>query len=478
MQKTVVIVGAGITGLTAAWTLQKKMRGAVRCHILESALRPGGKIFSEHKDGFVVERGPDSFITQKPDAMELCRELGLQDRLMGSNAQERTTYVWSQGRLHPLPEGMMLVAPARVLPVLRSHLLSWPGKLRMGMEYWIPPRSADAPEESLAGFVRRRLGQEALDKIATPLMAGIHAADPERLSLRSTFPVFYEMEQKHGSLLRAMLHRRQAQKIQPAKKLRTSTPTSMFVTLRGGLQQMTDAMAAQLEPGVLQLGVSVASITRRDGQYVLTQSDGQRLRADAVILTTPAYAAAQVVQTLDARLAETLRAIRYVSTATVSLAYRRSEVPHALDGYGFVIPRTEHRSITACSWSSVKFPGRAPEGYTLLRVFLGGAGAEHLAEQGETELIERARVELRTTMGIAAHPQWATAHCWWKANPQYELGHAVLVAEAEGLAARHAGLQLAGAAYHGAGIPDCIRSGNEAAALAMEAIQMDRCVSI
>ena len=478
MQKTVVIVGGGVTGLTAAWTLQKNMGDAMRCFVIERALRPGGKISSARRDDFVVEIGPDSFITQKPDALALCRELGLQDRLVGSNAMERTTYVWSRGRLHPLPEGMLLMAPAKVMPVLRSRLLTWPGKLRMGMEYFISPRRPDAPEESLAAFVRRRLGKEALEKIATPLMAGIHAADPERLSLRSTFPMFLEMEQKHGSLLRAMLRRKRVQKVNPAHKGNASAPSSMFVSLRGGLEQMTEALAAHLTPGTLRLGESVASITREDGQYVLIMDDGQYMRADAVILAAPAYATAQMVQTLDAQLAERLRAIRYVSTATVSLAYRRSEIPHALDGYGFVVPRGEHRSITACSWSSMKFPGRAPEGYALVRVFLGGAGAEHLAEQGEAELVERARVELRTTMGIAAHPQWAVAHCWWKANPQYELGHAALVEEAERLAAQHDGLHLAGAAYHGAGIPDCIRSGRVAAEMTAKKIQTNRCVTI
>ncbi len=478
MQKTVVIVGAGIAGLAAAWTLQKKSHGAVRCLVMERGLHPGGKIVSEYHDDFLVERGPDSFIVQKPDALELCRELGLEERLLGSNMEQRTTYVWSRGRLHPLPEGMMLVAPAKVLPVLRSRLLSWPGKLRMGMEYFIPARKPDAPEESLAAFVRRRLGQEALEKIATPLMAGIHAADPERLSLQSTFPVFLEMERKHGGLLRAMRSRRQAQKKNAAQGGLHRVAGPMFYSLRGGLQQMTDALAARLEPGTLRLGESVETITRQDERYLLTMGNGQKLHADAVILAAPAYAAAQMIEALDAPLAEKLRAIRYVSTATVSLAYRRSEIPHALDGYGFVIPRTEHRSITACSWSSVKFRDRAPEDRVLLRVFLGGAGAEHLAEQGEAELIDRARVELRTTMGIVAHPLLATAHCWWKANPQYELGHAALVKEIERRAAQHDGLYLVGAAYHGAGIPDCIRSGKDAAAVAAEKIQIDRCVSL
>ncbi len=478
MQKTVVIIGAGIAGLAAAWTLQNKSRGAVRCLVIERGLHPGGKIVSERHDDYLVERGPDSFIVQKPDALELCRELGLEERLLGSNMEKRTTYVWSRGRLHPLPEGMMLVAPAKVMPVLRSRLLSWPGKLRMGMEYFIPPRKPDAPEESLAAFVRRRLGQEALEKIATPLMAGIHAADPERLSLQSTFPVFLEMERKHGGLLRAMRSRRQAQKKNAAQGGRRGADGPMFYSLSGGLQQMTDALAVRLKPGTLRLGESVETIAHQDGRYQLTMGDGQKLHADAVIVAAPAYAAAPMVQALDAPLAEKLRAIRYVSTATVSLAYRRSEIPHALDGYGFVIPRTEHRSITACSWSSVKFRDRAPEDRVLLRVFLGGAGAEHLAEQGEAELIDRARVELRTTMGIAAHPLLAVAHCWWKANPQYELGHAALVEEIERRAAQHDGLYLAGAAYHGAGIPDCIRSGKDAAAMAAEKIQIDRCVSL
>ena len=323
-----------------------------------------------------------------------------------------------------MPEGMMLMAPTMVLPFLRSRLISWPGKMRMGMEVFIPRARGDE-DESLAGFVRRRLGNELLNKIAGPLMGGIYAADPERMSLKSTFPMFLEMEKKHGSLLLGMMKRTRPRVAHGAKR------PPMFMTLRGGLQQLSDALAARLPETNLRAGCRAISVSRYAERYKIDLSDGSSLLADDVVFATPSFVTADLVEQLDPTLAERLRAIRYVSTATVSLGFRRSEIAHPLQGAGFIVPPGEGRRITACSWSSAKFNHRAPEDCVLLRVFIGGALAEELAEQDEAALVQLAREELQVILGITATPVLAKAYRWSKANPQYDLGHEERVAEIE-----------------------------------------------
>jgi protoporphyrinogen/coproporphyrinogen III oxidase len=458
MSKTVVI-GGGISGLATAYYLQSFAGAGADYLLLESSSHLGGKITSDASGGFLVEGGPDSFLTQKKVALDLCRALGLDDQLIGSNQTTMpSTYVLSNGCLHPMPEGMVLMAPTMILPILRSRLISWPGKLRMGMEIFVRRGGRDS-DESLASFVRRRLGAEVLDKIAGPLMAGIHAGDPERLSLRSIFPIFADMEQAHGSLVLGMIRRKKAQ----ASDGSAATHRSMFTTLTGGLQQLPDAIAAQLDPQQLRLNCRVESLVFENGQYRVALADGSFILAGNVVFTTPAYVTADIVQHLDPRLAETLRAIRYVSTATVSLGFKRSELTSPLNGSGFIVATSEKRRINACSWSSIKFSNRAPDDYVLLRVFVGGALAEELAEQNETALIELARQELREIMGINATPVLAKAYRWHKSTPQYDVGHRELVAEIDRLVEAHPGLYLAGAAYRGSGIPDCIQSGMDAA---------------
>jgi protoporphyrinogen/coproporphyrinogen III oxidase len=353
----------------------------------------------------------------------------------------------------------MLMAPTMILPILRSKLISWPGKLRMGLEIFIG-RNTTVADESLGSFVRRRMGSELLAKIAGPLMAGIHAGDPEALSLRSTFPMFTDMEKKHRSLVLGMMKRKKQQAAQPS----TGPRPSMFTTLSGGLQQLPDAIAARLNPQQVKLNCRVQSIAAQGEQYKLTLSDASSLVADNVIFTTPAYVTAEIVQQLHPALAENLRRIRYVSTSTVSLAFRRSEITCDLNGFGFIVPATEGRKINACSWSSTKFSHRAPDDFVLMRVFIGGAFSEDLAEQDEATLIDIARQELREIMGITATPVLARAYRWTKSNPQYNVGHSVLINEIDQRVSAHPGLYLAGAAYRGSGIPDCIQSGVDTAA--------------
>jgi oxygen-dependent protoporphyrinogen oxidase len=458
--KKVAIIGGGIAGLATAYYLDERGRGVIGYTLIESAPTFGGKIVSAREKGFVVEGGPDSFLTTKPAALELCRALGLGDQLIGTNDAGRKVFVWSRGKLRPMPDGVMLIIPTRWMPFVKSSLISWRGKIRMGMDAFIPPRREDG-DESLAHFVRRRLGAEALDKIAEPMIAGIYVADAENLSLKSTFPRLLDMEKKYGGLWRGVLAQKRGTNGN-GRSNRGSGQNSMFMTLRGGLQQMTDAMVARLNRDALRPNRSVLSVVRDGDAYAVALSDGSRLRADVVVFATPAYVTADLVQSIDSALTDSLRAIRYVSTATVSLGYKSAELSHPLDGFGFVVPRSEKRKIIACSWSSTKFGNRAADGYALVRAFIGGVHVEHLAEQDEDTLAQMVRDELCVMMGITATPVLTKVYRWRKANPQYEVGHQERVAHIERLA-RHAGIFLAGSAYHGVGIPDCIQDGARAA---------------
>ncbi len=457
--KRVVIVGGGIAGLATAYYLQK--HGGADIRLVESAPTFGGKIVSRKENGFVIEGGPDSFITTKTAALELCRELGLGDELIGTNDAGRKVFVWSRGQLRQMPDGVMLIIPTRIMPFVRSPLISWPGKLRMGMDLFIPPRRHDG-DESLAGFVRRRLGAEALDRIAEPMIAGIYVADAEYLSLKSTFPRFLDMEKKYGGLLRGVLAQKRASngKAAPAKP-----STSLFMTLRGGLHDLVDGILSRLDRKSLTANREAVRITRASDGYEVTLNDGTCLQTDAVVMASPAYVTAQLLQGVDSRLADSVGAIRYVSTATVSLGYRQAELSHPLNGFGFVVPRSEQRKIIACTWSSTKFDHRAPQGHALVRAFVGGAHAEHLAEQDDESIAQSAREELRAMMGIAAEPVVTRVYRWPKANPQYAVGHEERIAKIDSMAEQHAGLFLVGGAYHGVGIPDCIADGKRVADL-------------
>ncbi len=471
--KKVVIIGGGIAGLATAYYLRERGQGALDYTLIESAPTFGGKIVSARENGFVVEGGPDSFLTTKTAALELCRALGLGDQLIGTNDAGRKVFVWSRGQLRAMPDGVMLIIPTKVMPFVTSSLISPLGKLRMGMDVLIPPRRDDG-DESLSHFVRRRLGAEALDKIAEPMIAGIYVADAENLSLKSTFPRFLDMEKKYGGLLRGVIAQKRASNGngKPAPST-SSAGVSMFMTLRGGLQQLVDAIVARILSGVesqdaLRLNRRVTIVTRAGDQYVVTLNDGAQIHADDVVFATPAYATADFVQTINPGLASKLRAIRYVSTATVSFGFTRAELTHPLDGFGFVVPRSENRKIIACSWSSTKFNYRAPEGHVLIRAFIGGARSEHLVEQADATLAQMAREELRAMMGITATPVLTKVYRWHKANPQYEVGHATRIAEIDQLVAQYPGLHLAGGAYHGVGIPDCIQDGARAAGEILE----------
>jgi len=457
----VAIVGGGIAGLSAAYHLQQQAPPGVTYSLLESGPAWGGKIVTDIVDGFVVEGGPDSFISQKPAALRLCRELGLEDRLVGTNEAQRKVYVLLGGRLRPLPDGVMLVIPTKFTPFITSPLISLPGKVRMGMDLVIPRRHENG-DESLASFIRRRLGQEALDRIAEPLMSGIHVSDAERQSLAGTFPRFMDMERKHRSLIKGMLF----EKAQAQRRQGPRLP--LFMTLRGGLAELVEAIVRRLT-GSLRLNNPAARLELvADGPggrsgYRVYPASGQPLWADAVVLATPSYAAADLLQPLQPALSARLRAIRYVSTATLSLGYQRREFEHPLNGFGFVVPRREATRLMACTWTSTKFSHRAPDDGVLLRAFLGGPHQERLVDLDDTALLDLVHDELRCIMGVNAQPVMARLYRWHQANPQYDVGHLERIEEIEALTAGLPGLYLTGSAYRGVGIPDCIQQGKNTA---------------
>jgi oxygen-dependent protoporphyrinogen oxidase len=417
--KRVVVVGGGIAGLACAYELS---RGGARVTLVERDRRLGGVVRTERVGEFLVEGGPDSFLATKPWARELCEELGLADRLIPSRA--RRVYVLSGGSLHPLPEGLFLTVPSKMGPFLRSGLISWRGKLRMAMDL-VLPRGPDVEDESLASFVRRRLGREALEKLAEPLMAGIYVASAEELSLRATFPRFADMEREHRSLIRAL------------RRAPPSGNVSPFLSLRGGIGELVDRLVARLEGVTILTGKEVLGL---EPSWRVRLADGA-IEADAVVLAVPAYEAA--------RLWPGVPEVKYVSTTVVSLGYAAGDVP---EGSGFVVPRSEGRRILACTWSSRKFEGRAPEGRLLVRCFVKGEG------EGAEEV---AREEMREILGLREEPLFARSWVWPRRNPVYAVGHERRMREFEERLPR--GLHVAGSGFHGIGIPDCVRDGRATA---------------
>ncbi len=463
----VVIIGGGIAGLSAAYYLRMKAGDRpVQITVLESAPYWGGKIRTERVNGFVIEGGPDTFLASKPWGVALCREMGLESRLHGTNPRQRNTYVLHRGRLEPLPDGLTMMIPTRFGPMARTSLLSLLAKARMGMDYFLPPRSPNG-DESLGAFVSRRLGRAAYERLIEPLMSGIYAGDGDRLSLQATFPSLREMELKHGGLVRGAL----AARHQMAKNGKTPPGTrSAFLTPTTGLAEIVEALVSWLGAAGtdLRLDVSGQRVLRTGEGYRVELVNGEALHARAVILATPAYASADLLAGLDLELAADLSAIPYTPTATISLAYRQEDLPRSLDGYGYVIPRREGRRALACTWTSTKFPHRSPEGYALLRVFAGRAGEEQEIPGDEAGLLELARDELYRTLGITAGPVLSRVFRWEKAMPQYNLGHTERLERIEAVLTRHPGLALAGNGYRGIGIPDCIHSGELAAEKVLE----------
>ena len=458
------VIGGGVSGLAAAHRaveLARERGRALDLVLLESRDRLGGTIETERTDGFLVEAGPDSFLSEKPWALALCRRLGVEDPLVRTDDRYRKVFVWRRGRLHALPDGFQLLAPTRLAPFLATGLFSWPGKLRMAMDL-VLPRGGSGDDESLGAFVRRRLGAEALERVAQPLVAGIYTADPDDLSLGATMPRFLELERRERSIILG-LWRATKRAPQPGT---SGARWSLFVTFQHGMAQLIDTLVSRLPAGAVQLKTRVAGMERAGGGWRLATAGGP-LDVDAVIVAAEAHAAGRLLRYVDPPTATLLSEIPYASSATVSLGYRREDVPHPLDAFGFVVPRTEKRALLAATFSSVKYPGRAPAGHVLVRCFLGGALDPAMLERADDELVAQARAELSAALGLTAVP--ALTRLWRHpaAMPQYRVGHATRIETIERRLGGLSGLFLAGAAYRGVGIADCVRSGEAAAEAAL-----------
>ena len=461
--KRVAVVGGGTAGLAAALRLVEAARAraaGLEIVLLEAKDRLGGTIATERTGGFLIEAGADAFITEKPWALGLCERLGLGDRLIGTRPGDRHTYVVRHGRLVAVPEGFVMIAPTDPWTVATSPLFSWRGKLRMLLDLALPRRRGDT-DESVAAFVRRRLGREALERVAEPLLGGIYTGDAERLSLRATMPRFVELERRHRSLivgLRATARTRDA-----------GARYSLFMTHVEGMGGLISDLARRLPEGVARLGAGVTGLAR-DGESWRLAAGGVGFTADALVIAVPAYAAASLLEGLDSTLARALEAIEHASSATVTLAYRVADLPRGLPGFGFVVPAVERRSILACSYPSRKFAGRAPDGHELVRAFVGGALRPDLLDLDDEALIALVEAELAGLLGVAARPLLVRVHRHAGAMPQYHVGHEARVAAIEARAAAIPNLALAGAAYHGVGVPDCVRSGEAAADAVLAAL--------
>jgi len=436
----VIIVGGGIAGLATAYELHQR---GVRFRLLERASRPGGVILTEQIQDFTFDAGPDALLIQKPAAITLCRELGLGDRLFPTS-EPRAAFILREKTLHPLPESSVLGIPRNVSALAATRLFSMAGKARMAAELFIRPRTDGAGDESIASFIGRRFGAEAVTYLAEPLLAGIHAGDVNRLSMRALFPRFLEAERKHGSVLRAFRQIRQPK-----------SSNGAFMSLPGGLEEIVDALVRALPADSISLNAGVAAVDR-DSEFRVALDSGERLNARSVVVCTPAFAAATLVDRLDPNLASLCAQVLYASSATVTFGYRREDVAHPLRGSGFVVPRVEKTTIMAGSWISSKWRSRAPEGRVLLRAFVGGARDPEVMSRMDGELVSAAQHELGRLLGIRGEPIFSKLHRWDRANAQHDVGHLDIIAAIDRRLAALPGLFVTGSGFRGVGVPDCV----------------------
>ncbi len=468
--KRVAIIGGGITGLTIAYTIEQHNKSAARplgYVLVERAKHPGGKVVTENIDGFIVEAGPDCFVAEKPWINEMASQLGIGDRVLAPNESSKRSYVYSEGRIHELPEGLLLLLPSKITPFLLSPLISWKGKIRMAADAVIP-RKKNNIDETLSDFVKRRLGKEILDKIAAPLVGGIHSNDPETMSLLASFPRFLKMEEESGSLLRAML----AAKLK-ARFSKSKGGTSHFLSFRHGMGEISTALVSRLEKHRILCSKTVTrleKVVRRDKTgYRISFSEGEPIEADAVVIATVANQAARILEGMDDSVATLLREIPLTSSANLSLAFKSDQLGKIPDGFGLMIPAIEKRKISALTLSSTKWNYRVPDPkYCLLRVFVGGYRNQELSLLDDKDLLKIVREELSDLFGVSAAPAVTRIHRWIQERPQYTLGHIERVQKIETRLSHHKGVFLAGCSYHGIGVGDCVASGMKASKVAID----------
>lgn len=448
--RRIAIIGGGITGLAAAY---EAVRAGARPVLIEKDPELGGVIRTESRAGCTLEGGPDSFLSAKPAALELIREVGLGSSVIGSNDASRVTYLVRNGRLMPLPDGLMMMVPTRIMPVALSPLLGLGTKIRMGLEYFRRP-GGDPADRTVEEFVREHYGQETVDYLAEPLLAGVYGGSVRELSVRSVLPRFVELERKYGSLTRGVLAAR-------AKAPRAES-APLFQTLKGGLAELTRELERRIRPRS-QVLTGTAQAALRSGPEWKVRVDGAWIETDAVLFACPTWAAASLLREAAPAVSRLLEPIDYSSSITLSLVYRRELCGPIPPGFGFLVPARERGTLVACTFTGAKFSHRVPESLVVLRCFIGGAGAGHVLDLPDAEIIGQARRELRFLLGWDAEPEFHVIHRWRRAMAQYCVGHSARIQELDVEVARLPGLALAGNGYHGIGIPDCIRTGRAAA---------------
>ena len=471
MPRSVVVIGGGITGLAAAFRLKqrfahKKIDATVL--LLEASARTGGLILSAHRDGYLLEAGADCFLTEKPAALRLCEELGIKDELISTQPDCRRSFVVHRGKLAPIPEGFYLLAPSRLKPFLDSPLLSWAGKARVCAERLLPRQKFS--DESLGSFVRRRFGRELLDRLAQPLASGIYTADPDRLSLRATFPQFAEMEDQYGSVLLGLKQKSRAA-LGGAVDSASGARYGLFSTFKRGMGRLSERLTEVLGPTVVRTNAAVAGLSHDEyeGLWHVRLANGELLKADGVCMTLAAFQSAALVRPLSIPLADELEKISYRGAATLNLAFRRGDIANPLDGFGFVSPRVDGRLVSACTFVHRKFAGRAPGGFALLRGFLTDEGAALKAT--DEAIAEKAVKELAPLLGLKGRPLFWVLWRYPNAMPQYEVGHLERVLRIQELT-KLPSFALAGSWQQGVGIPNCIESAEKAADIVATAIEV------
>jgi oxygen-dependent protoporphyrinogen oxidase len=467
----VVVIGGGIGGLASAYRILESATAkgvSAEITVLEGNSRFGGVIESSERDGFVLEHGPDSILTTKPAGVRLLTDLGLDEDIQGTNADLQGGLIASGDRLLPIPDGLYLLAPTKLMPFVLSPLVSWPGKLRMALELLLPRRNSNLPEESLAKFVRRRMGAEALHKIAQPLVSGIYSADPEKLSLEHCMPQFAQMEREHGSIIRGMRKNMKAAGVRSG--VTSGARYGMFVSLKGGLSRLVDRLVERLATCDLRASCAVEALERAVDGYRIVLADGSRLEADAVVVALPAHAAAKLCAGLDADLSDELEAVPYSGIATVNLAFRRQDVGALPKAAGFVVPSVEGRNIPACTFASIKYLGRAPDDGVLLRAFVGGALHEGDLRGDDTALVEIVLKDLKRWFPNLQAPLWSEVRRWPAAMAQPHVGHRERLARIRETESQVSGLALVGNGYEGVGIADIAAQAERAA----EKVMTDR----
>ncbi len=463
--KRVVIVGGGITGLAAAHALEKAGEPC-EVRLFEATDHLGGNLVTIRHNGFIIDGGPDSWVATKPHATRLAREVGLGDELIGTRPDTRKVYIVWQKRLHAMPEGLVLGVPTEIRPFIGTELFGWDAKLRAGLDLLVPKRRwVDGEDESIAAFVSRRLGSDVSERVVSPLLGGIFAGDASSLSVRACVPQLVEAEQKHGSLIKAM---REVREQRREKAAAGEGEQSSFLSLKRGVGDLVLNVAHKLRDAEVQTSCPVKSIRALDaadsrGRWEVETKD-EIVYADDVALTIPAHAASRIVVGFDPVLSSMLTEIEYVSTATVFLAYRKFDVRHPLDAFGFLVPRAENRPILACTFVSSKWDHRAPAGQVLLRVFVGGAGNEHLLARDDDGLVRLAREQILDLLNIDRTPMFAKVFRFQRASPQPHVGHLSRMERILERVATHRGLHVGGNGYIGTGIPDAIKQGEAIAA--------------